>query len=114
MKKIFYFIITLISIYCISCKRGQIENKNVFSDSDSAFVESDSESDSEFDWDKYYDSLPDSILVTLPDGIEAWAEKESNGIYYIFINNHDGFEQYWFYKNGELMDKRIIQGFTYE
>lgn len=58
MKKIFYFIITLISIYCISCKRGQIENKNVFSDSDSAFVES----DSEFDWDKYYDSLPDSYI----------------------------------------------------
>ena len=62
MKKIFYFIIALISIYCISCKRGQIENKNVFLDSDSTFLESDSETDSEFDWDKYYDSLPDSIL----------------------------------------------------
>lgn len=114
MKKIFYFIIVLISIYCISCKRGQIENKNVFLDSDSTFLESDPETDSEFDWDKYYDSLPDSILVTLPNGVEAWAERGSNDIYSIFVNNHDRSEQYWFYKNGKLMDKRIIQGFSYE
>lgn len=92
MKKIFYFIAAL--LFVSSCV-----NEN------SKTVELDENALLEKEMNDYYNSLPDTIIVTAPNGRKVIAEKCSGDIYVVGFNN----ATYWYNKNGEVIDS-IIYG----